>query len=148
MSAAPEEGREVDDLGPTELLAALAEADLVERAAAVRKFELAYQWTVLHPATDQTGVATPGGPALDVLPAESLGGPGPPRVAAFAPEPFALTLGISPAAGAAYLGDALDLWHRLPHLLARVRRLQVPVWQARRVAQQTRRLPLDGARWV
>jgi hypothetical protein len=69
-------------------------------------------------------------------------------VAAFAPEPFALRLGLSPAAGAAYLADALDLWHRLPHLLARVRRLEVPDWQARRVAQQTRRLPLEGARWV
>ena len=55
---------------------------------------------VLNPATTDTGVATPGGPALDVLTRdESLGGDGTPTVAAFTPETFALKLGISPAAG-------------------------------------------------
>jgi hypothetical protein len=86
---------------------------------------------------------------LDVLTAEeSLGGDGTPAVAAFAPEAFAARLGISPAAGAALIGDALDLRHRHPYLWARVTRLEVPAWQARRVAQQTHRLPLPGARWV
>ena len=47
-------------------------------------------------------MATPGGPALDVLTTdESLGGDGTPAVAAFTPETFALELGMSPAAGAA-----------------------------------------------
>ena len=69
-------------------------------------------------------------------------------MAAFTPETFALELGISPAAGAQLIGDALDLRHRLPLLWKRVVRLQVPAWQARRVAQQTHRLPLAGARWV
>ena len=46
--------------------------------------------------TAETGVATPGGPALDVLTkSESLGGDGTPAVAAFTPETFALKLGIS-----------------------------------------------------
>ena len=79
---------------------------------------------------------------------ESLGGDGTPAVAAFTPETFALKLGISPAAGAQLIADALDLRHRLPLLWKRVRRLQVPAWQARRVAQQTHALPLAGARWV
>ena len=39
------------------------------------------------------------------------------------------------------MADALDLPHRHPKLWKRVRRGQVPAWQARRVAQQTRRLP-------
>jgi len=46
------------------------------------------------------------------------------------------------------IADALDLRHRLPGLWARVRRLELPAWRARRVAQQTHRLPLAGARWV
>ena len=79
---------------------------------------------------------------------ESLGGDGTPTVAAFTPEPFALKLGISPSAGAQLIADALDLRHRLPLLWKRVQRLQVPTWQARRVAQQTHALPLAGARWV
>ena len=54
------------------------------------KLRLAHQWAVLHPATAETGVATPGGPALDVLTKdESLGGDGTPAVAAFTPEAFA-----------------------------------------------------------
>ena len=113
------------------------------------KLRLAYQWAILNPATAETGVDTPGGPALDVLTKdESLGGDGTPTVAAFTPEPFALKLGISPSAGAQLIADALDLRHRLPLLWKRVQRLQVPTWQARRVAQQTHALPLAGARWV
>ena len=69
-------------------------------------------------------------------------------MAAFTPETFALNLGISPAAGAQLIADALDLRHRLPLLWKRLTRLQVPAWQARRVAQQTHTLPLAGARWV
>jgi hypothetical protein len=79
---------------------------------------------------------------------ESLGGDGTPAVAAFTPEAFAAAVQMTPAAGAALIADVLDLRHRLPLLWARVERLEVPAWRARRVAQQTRRLPLAGARWV
>ncbi len=149
MSAAPVEEFEVEDLDASGVLEAAAEAELAERRASAMKLRLAHQWAILNPATAETGVATPGGPALDVLTrSESLGGDGTPAVAAFTPEPFALKLGISPAAGAQLIGDALDLRHRLPLLWKRVQRLQVPTWQARRVAQQTHTLPLAGARWV
>jgi hypothetical protein len=149
MSAAPIEEFEVEYLDAAGVLEAAAEAELAERRAALLKLRLAHQWAVLHPATTATGVATHGGPALDVLTHdESLGGDGTPAVAAFTPETFALRLGITPAAGAQLIGDALDLRHRLPLLWKRVARLQVPAWQARRVAQQTHRLPRVGARWV
>jgi hypothetical protein len=152
MSAAPVEEFEVGDAGDLDaagVLAAAAEAEQAERRAALRKLELAYQWAILHPASDETGVETPGGPALDVLvAAESLGGDGTPAVAAFTPEAFAAALGMTPSAGAQLIGDALDLRHRLPLLWRRVVTLQVPAWRARRVAQQTHRLPLAGARWV
>ena len=48
----------------------------------------------LHPATAESGVSTWGGEAL--LADESLGGEGCPQVAAYAPEPLAITLGVSP----------------------------------------------------
>jgi hypothetical protein len=149
MSAAPVEDFEVEDLDASGVLEAAAEAELAERRAALTKLRLAYQGAILHPATSETGVATHDGPALDVLTSdESLGGDGTPAVAAFTPEAFALRLGISPSAGAQLIGDALDLRHRLPLLWKRVALLQVPAWQARRVAQQTHLLPVLGARWV
>ena len=69
-------------------------------------------------------------------------------MAAFTPEPFALALGMSPSAGAQLIADALDLRHRLPLLWKRLSRLEVPAWQARRVARQTHRLPKAAAIWV
>ena len=115
MSTTVREEYEVGDLDPTGVLEAAAEAEQAERRAACRKLQLAAHWADLHPATTDTGVETPGGPAL--LADESLGGEGTPAVAAFTPEPFALALGMSPGAGAQLIADALDLRHRLPLLL-------------------------------
>ena len=120
MSTTVREEYEVGDLDPSAVL------------------ELAAHWADLHPATHDTGVETFGGAAL--LADESLGGDGTPAVAAFTPEPFALALGMSPSAGAQLIADALDLRHRLPMLWERLSRLEVPAWQARRVARQTHRL--------
>jgi len=107
---------------------------------------LVAHWADLHPATHDTGVETFGGAAL--LADESLGGEGTPLVAEFTPEPLALALGMSPSAGAQLIADALDLRHRLPLLWKRLSRLEVPAWQARRVARQTHRLPKTAAIWV
>ena len=116
-------------------------------SASLRRLELAYQWAVLHPATEDSGVETPGGPALDISD-ETLGGAGTPKVAAFAPEALAVAMGTSPAAARNLMADVLDLKHRLPAVWKRVRRLALPAWQARRVAQQTRTLSPAGAEWV
>ena len=64
------------------------------------------------------------------------------------PKTSPVVLQISPSAAAGLVADALDLRHRLPHLWRAVMRLTVPAWLARRVAQQTRRLPKVGARYV
>jgi hypothetical protein len=127
------------DLDPVGVLDALCDSDREERRAAARKLALAYQWAVLHPATDRSNVLES---------PESLGGDGTPEVAAFTAEPLAARLRITPAAAAALIGDALDLVHRHPRLWRKVQALRVPAWQARRVAQQTRTLPLPSARWV
>ena len=146
MSTTVREQYEVGDLDPAGVLEAAAEAEQTERRAAFRKLQLAAHWADLHPAAADTGVETPGGAAL--LADESLGGDGTPLVAAFASEPFALALGLSPSAGTQLIADALDLRHRLPMLWKRVSLLEVPAWQARRVARQTHRLTKAAAVWV
>src|SRR5215217_6659559 len=149
MSAAPNERHEVGDLDPAGVLAEAAAVEIESRRIEVRRLKLAYQWAVLHPATTETGIETPGGPGLGVLDAdETLGGDGTPRVAAFAPEALATAMGWTPAAARNLMADVLDLVHRHRKLWRRVRRGQLPAWQARRVTQQTRRLPKTGARWV
>jgi hypothetical protein len=142
MSTTVVESFEVDDLGGLDaagVLDALSETEHQERRASARKLALAYQWAVLHPAIDRSNfLESP----------EVLGGDGTPMVAAFTAEPLAVRPRITPGAAAALIGDALDLVHRHPRLWDKVQTLRVPAWQARRVAQQTRRLPLPSARWV
>ncbi len=142
MSTTVVESFEVDDLGGLDaagVLDALSETEHQERRASARKLALAYQWAVLHPASVESNILES---------PEVLGGDGTPMVAAFTAEPLAVRLRITPGAAAALIGDALDLVHRHPRLWDKVQTLRVPAWQARRVAQQTRRLPLPSVRWV
>ena len=149
MSTTIEERFEVEDLDPAAVLEAARDNEREIRRREFLKLRLAAHWADLHPATADTGVETPGGPALDLLLAdESLGRDGTPAVAAFTPEAFAVAIGVSPAAAGQLIADALDLRHRHPLLWKRIERLEVPAWHARRVARQTHRLPYAGARWV
>jgi len=123
MSAAPNERVEVGDLDPAAVLALAKTNEREIRERELLRLELAYQWAVLHPATTDTGIETPGGPALGVLDAdETLGGDGTPQVAAFAPEALATAMGWTPAAARNLMADVLDLVHRHPKLWRRVRR--------------------------
>ena len=141
---------EVDALDATLLLARLSNAEVRDRAVQLEKLQLAHQWCVLHPATDETGAATWGHAGLPGLTdcEESLGGDGTPGVAVFAAEPFGAALGVSTHSAMALLADALDLRHRFPLLWRRVEALAAAPWKARRVAAETRSLPLEAARWV
>lgn len=141
---------EVDDLDPETLLALAAEAEATVRIAERRKLRLAAHWCVLHPATPEGGPAVWGDSRLPGTTDwnESLGGDGTPAVAAFSPEPFAAALGVSTFAGMSLLADVLDLQHRLPNLWSAVESLSVPAWKGRRVAELTRSLSRDAARWV
>ena len=100
----------------------------------------------MHPATAESGVSTWGGEAL--LADESLGGEGCPQVAAYAPEPLAITLGVSPVTAKQLITDALELRHRLPETWKRVAALEVPAWKGRHVAVLTHTLSLEAAGWV
>ncbi|MFB9313678.1 HNH endonuclease signature motif containing protein [Nocardioides plantarum] len=83
-----------------------------------------------------------------VEPALHLGGPGCPVIGEYAALDLALSLGMSTDGGLAYLGKALELRHRLPRLYARVVGLEVSLWKAFRVAEQTIALPPAGATHV
>ena len=142
------EARGLEDAAERALLDEATETSAVLREAEVHQLRIAYQWAVAHPAVD--AAETPRGPSLpDVLSRpETLGGAGTPAVAAFTSEPLAVALGCSPAAASALLADTLDLHHRLPLLWDQVQALVAPVWKARRVADRTRSLSVEGARWV
>ncbi len=140
---------EVEDLGAASLLELAKAVNHRERIETRNKLRLAYQWCVLHPATEESGVETPVGPSLSGLAgAESLGGEGTPLVAAFAPEPLAAAWGVSPPSAAGLLADVLDLVHRLPKLWARVDALDISAWTARRIAQLTHTLSHEAAAYV
>ena len=149
MTAAPIDGPGLDDLAPEALLDALADADRRVREGEREKLRIAHQWAVLHPATADTGVATWGGDSL-LLPAlltdESLGGDGCPKIAAYAPEPLAITLGVAPTTAMQLIADALDLHHRLPETWAQVDSLAVPAWKGRQVARPPTRCPAKPPR--
>jgi hypothetical protein len=74
-----------------------------------------------------------------------IAGEGAPTVDEGAIAEFALAIGMSTDSGRVYLGDAVELCHRLPRLWRRVTAGEVPVWKARRVAASTRSLPMEGA---
>ena len=118
-----------------------AEADLLGAAVA---------WAHRHPGaavvTEADWEQPIGGPGGErSLP---LAGPGTPDVAEFCIAEFALAAGMNTDAGRRYLGDALEVFHRLPRVWARVQDGSLPVWRARRVAASTRTLPAEAAGFV
>lgn len=142
-------GYEVDDLGPTDVRAALRDAELQDRIAARRKLRLAVQWCALHPGSEQShaGLADVESHPFD-LPDLHIAGEATPWVAAGAPEKFATALGLSAVGGQSWLADALDLAHRLRRIHDGVEKLRIPLHKARRVARMTRALPVEAAAWV
>ena len=141
---------EVEDLDPAGVLARIAGAERRDREVQLEKLRLAYQWCVQHPATAEAGAATWGDAGLPGLSEcdASLGGDGTPGVAPFVAEELGAAMGVTTQAAMGLMADALDLRHRLPRLWALVEDLAVAPWKTRRVAADTRSLPLEGARWV
>ena len=75
----------VEDLDDSALLDAASEAERWDRMVQRRKLQIAYEWCVRHPATDESGTATWGDAGLPGLVDcdASLGGDGTPGVAPF-----------------------------------------------------------------
>ncbi len=77
-----------------------------------------------------------------------LAGLGAPLISDFAVMELSALLGRSLDSGRCYVGQVVELAHRLPETWARVLEGQVPVWKALRVADATRILPEDAAAFV
>ncbi len=101
------------------------EADLLRAAV---------EWALLHPARsegDAAGFTLPGEHV------EPIAGQGCPAVSEFCIAEFGAVVGLSTVSAKHYLGQALELAHRLPRLWRRVQAGDCPAWKARRIAETT-----------
>src|SRR6188472_3521081 len=110
-----------------------AEVDLLRAACA---------WAELHPAESIGDAVRFGDTPVPVA------GPGAPLIAEFCVAEFAAAVGLPTETGKAYLGEALELRHRLPRTWARVRAGDLPAWRARRIARATIALSPAAAGFV
>ncbi len=129
---------------PAAVLAALESTHSVLTDAEVGQFRLAAEWAAAHPTDDLDDAATVEGTQGEL----AIAGPGAPLVAEFCVADFALAIGLTTDAGRDYLGDAVEVRHRLPRLWRRVMAGQVAVWRARKIAASTMSLPPEGAEHV
>src|SRR5829696_6191658 len=126
-------------------------AEIRDRRAMVAEQEIATvraiaEWAGEHTVADEAEAATLIERGLDTgLP---LAGPGAPLISDFAVMELSALLGRSLDSGRNYVGQVIELAHRLPRLWARVLDGEVPVWKALRVADHTRLLSLEAAGFV
>jgi hypothetical protein len=130
----------------------LPEHSPLEMAAAARRIANAAEISaLLHTldwATDHGTDCEDDAAAGDRMHPIPLAGEGTPFVREDAIPELATTLGLSDTAARQWIGDALELAHRLPRILARLFDQQLPLWKARMVAQASRNLTVAGAAWL
>ena len=97
------------------------------------------EWVRLHPGDQVDTTIEWGMRELEIA------GDGAPTIDEGAVAEFALAVAMSTDAGRRYLGDAVELAHRLPRIWRRVVAGEVAVWKARRIAQATSSLPPEAA---
>src|SRR5215207_3618182 len=104
------------------------------------------EWAGQHVVADEAVAATLTERGLDTgLP---LAGPGAPLISDFAVMELSALLGRSLDSGRNYVGQVIELAHRLPRLWARLLDGQVPAWKALRIADHTRLLAAEAAAFV
>ncbi|WP_340537221.1 HNH endonuclease signature motif containing protein [Nocardioides sp. GXZ039] len=123
-------------------LAAVRAAEAGVREAEITKLHAVLAWASEHTIGDQPDPMSFGECPLH------LAGPGAPVVDEFAAYDLGATLGLSSESGCQYLGEALELRHRLPRLWAAVTAGRLVVWKARHIARATIALPPEGAAYV
>ncbi|UDY25061.1 HNH endonuclease signature motif containing protein [Nocardioides sp. Kera G14] len=100
-------------------------------------------WAQQHTTNDQAHAAS--GDRVHDIP---LAGEGTPWIDESALMELAAETGMSEHQARSWVGDALELHHRLPKLFFRLYDEQLPVWKARLVAQASRVLTVEGAAWL
>jgi hypothetical protein len=112
----------------------------------IAKLRKIAEWAAEHVVADEADAATLTERGLDTgLP---VAGPGAPLVSDFAVMELSALLGRSLDSGRNYVGQVVELAHRLPSIWTRVLDGEVPVWKALRIADSTRLLPEDAAGFV
>src|SRR5688572_8293381 len=127
-----------------ELLAGIRTNRAVLTDCQINEVRQIAEWTELHVvADDAADISTLTERRLDTgLP---LAGPGAPLISDFAVMELSALLGRSLDSGRNYVGQVIELAHRLPKTWARLLDGEVPVWKALRIADSTRLLPEDAA---
>ncbi|PWN00850.1 hypothetical protein DJ010_21185 [Nocardioides silvaticus] len=128
------------------LLAEIRQDEQVIRDREIAKVRHIAEWALEHVVDDEADAATLTERGLDTgLP---LAGPGAPLISDFAVMELNAVLGRSLDSGRNYVGQVVELSHRLPQLWQRTLDGQVPVWKALRIADLTRSLCEDAAAYV
>ena len=138
QTLADQELEELDAAGALDRLAGTSDR---LNAVLAEQLRLAAHWADLHGDVDACSI--PGAERL-----VAFGGDGTPEVAEFAAAELGVALRTSTATASHLLADALDLRHRLPSLWQRTLAGQVPVYIARRVAEESRPLTAAAAAFV
>ena len=129
-----------------ELLAEIRDRRAVIAEQEINTLRAIAEWAGEHVVDDEAAAATLIERGLDTgLP---LAGPGTPLISDFAVMELSALLGRSLDSGRNYVGQVIELAHRLPRLWARLLDGEVPVWKAVRIADHTRLLPADAATFV
>ncbi|WP_377488915.1 DUF222 domain-containing protein [Microlunatus sp. GCM10028923] len=131
--------------GTDDILKAAAEAVRAKRVAENELLAWTAAWADANSADSihPDELKLPGGPC-GVRP----GGEGTPEVNDLALEELAVKIKKSDYACSRFVGEVLDLRHRLPLIWEKVMLCEVEGWQARGIARQTHHLTLDQARQV
>jgi len=111
-------------------------------AAEARLLFAAVQWAAMHSTDSIDDAACFGDTPVPVA------GPGAPLIAEFSIHEFATAIGLPTEVGKAYVGEAVELRHRLPRVWRRVERGDLPAWRARRIARLTMSLSVEAAAYV
>ena len=125
----------IPDLDTAAAVLVQARAD---RAAAdtaeARLLQAAVAWADLHPAESihQAALLSRFGEQPF-----AVAGEGAPLVAEFCVAEFAAAVGLPTEYATTYLGEAVELAHRLPKTWARVKAGDLAAWRARRIAAET-----------
>jgi len=147
MTTAPDLGSDpAADTAASVLVAARTERATADQAG-VRLLRLAVDWAAMHSVDSIEEAATfPRACFGDI--AIPVAGPGAPLVAEFCVAEFAAAVNLPTETGKVYLGEAVELRHRLPRIWARVGAGDLSEWRARRIARETIALTPQAATFV
>jgi len=138
MAATP--ALEVDH--PSAVLAAVRRSRSIADREEANLLRLAVDWAAMHSTDSIDDAACFGDTPVPVA------GPGAPLIAEFSIHEFASAIGLPTEVGKTYVGEAVELRHRLPRMWRRVERGDLQAWRARRIARTTMCLSREAAAFV